>query len=133
MRKTVQKFILLLILALNSLSSNATEDVMTGTWPNDVIKGGTVKITQEDKLYKIYMVSTDNSNSVPGELIGVFTHQDADNKYIGSHKWGGKKDKSYKWGVPNGMEVHMININEIFIVYNDSKYDGGWIYKRVEQ
>ena len=121
--------IMLLIFATSSFSR---EDRLIGTWHTPMVNGGTIKITVEDKLYKVYMASTDSMISNVGELIAVFTYQKHTRKYVGSHKWGGRKKGKIFWGKPGGMDVRIINRNKLFIAYNDSRYKDGWIYKRVK-
>ena len=119
---------------LTSSFSHAEKDILLGHWKhnNPSVNGQIIEIKKEDELYKIYSASSDDVITAMGELVAIFTYQKQTKKYVGMHKWGGRKKGPISWGLPDGLDLTIINQNEISIVFNDSKYKGGWTYSRIK-
>jgi len=67
-----------------------------------------------------------------GAVVGE-AHPRGRDLWIGRHVWGGAKQRPRSWGEPGGLVIRRINDDTILVVYRDSKYSGGWIYKKTDQ
>jgi hypothetical protein len=67
-----------------------------------------------------------------GTVVGE-AHPRGPDLWIGRHLWGGPKKPPRSWGEPGGLLIRRINDDTILVVYRDSKYSGGWLYKKTDQ
>ena len=109
------------------------DDVVVGRWAAD--NGLAVEISTSDSAsrpeYLGKQGSRDSATSEYGELIWEFNRTDLGRyPYIGRHIWGGGKSDRRYWGDSGGLVLEVLDPNRIRVVYTDSRYKGGWVYKR---
>jgi hypothetical protein len=91
----------------------------------------TIEVGPNDDLV-IRQASPNDCCGVVGALIGE-AHPSGPGLWIGRHRWGGAKQQAEFWSRPGALLIRRISDDTIFIQFRDSKYQGGWTYRRDAQ
>lgn len=112
--------------------ATAKPSPLVGVWL-DRKNGLIMSIEQSsDGAFVMRQALTDDKYSYAGEVIGEFAADDEkQDSFTGRHLWGGWRTGDAEWGEKGGMTVRKSGENQLYVLYKDSKYQGGWTYDKI--
>ena len=85
------------------------------------------------KGFQILNLSPESMTDEVGEMVGEFEiDSTGEHHYVGRHIWGGSKTNSTKWGAYGGLVIDFLNSETIRMIFLDSKYSDGWVFKSLK-
>ena len=143
MGRALLRVALLSCLGLGDLSGCATVDASPDALPPDAVigtwkcerNGSSLRIQRQEDHYVMFGVADRSGVFDQPDVVGEFRRVEGEQPvFTGRHVWGGrwgtKDDSPLSWGDEGGLTVRQVTADEIFIQYTDSRYKGGWTYRR---
>ena len=118
----------------NAHSDPLLPDAVIGTWKCNE-NGAFLRIERRDDHYVMLGIADRTGALEPPDVVGEFRREQSQQRlFTGRHIWGGRWGTKIatepSWGDEGGLIVRQVTLDEIFIQYTDSRYKGGWTYRR---